>query len=116
VIKGRAPRQLAGTLCPNPVLVGGERLDAVLGNGFALITTRRPGPFEWALLERHGAVVHIAERGSELARWLRRGNATAAVVRPDRAVMCAGRNLSALCAATPPFHRAPLTTGKAPSK
>jgi 3-(3-hydroxy-phenyl)propionate hydroxylase len=116
VIKGRAPRQLAGTLCPNPVLVGGERLDAVLGKGFALITTRRPGPFEWALLERNGAVVHIAEPGSELARWLRRGNATAAVVRPDRAVMCAGRNLSALCAATPPFHRAPLTTGKAPSK
>ena len=116
VIKRRRPRQLPGTLCPNPVLVGGERLDAVLGNGFALITTRRPVAFECALLERHGAVVHIAEPGSELARWLRRGNATAAVVRPDRAVMCAGRNLSALCAATPPFYRAPLTTRKAPSK
>jgi 3-(3-hydroxy-phenyl)propionate hydroxylase len=106
VIRGRGPRQLAGTLCPNPVLAGGERLDTVLGSGFALVTTTRPLDFQCALLEEHGAVVHIAERGSELARWLRRGRAIAAIVRPDRTVMCAGDNLSALCAAMPRFNAA----------
>ena len=35
-------RQLAGTLCPNPVLADGRRLDSILGDGFALITARRP--------------------------------------------------------------------------
>jgi 3-(3-hydroxy-phenyl)propionate hydroxylase len=103
VIKGRVPRQLAGTLCPNPVLTGGQRLDGVLGCGFALITTARPHAFQHALLEEHGAVVHIAEPGSELARWLRCGRATAAIVRPDRTVMHAGRNLGELCALVPRF-------------
>jgi 3-(3-hydroxy-phenyl)propionate hydroxylase len=103
VIKGRAPRQLAGTLCPNPILADGKRLDTVFGNGFALVTTTRPLAFQCALLEEHGAVVHIAAPGSELARWLRRGNATAAIIRPDRTVMCAGRNLWKLCAAMPGF-------------
>jgi hypothetical protein len=45
----------------------------------------------------------VRERGSELARWLRRGHATAAIIRPDRTVMCAGRNLSALCEVVPRF-------------
>jgi 3-(3-hydroxy-phenyl)propionate hydroxylase len=103
VIKGRAPRQLAGTLCPNPVLAHSERLDSVFGNGFALVTTTRPLAFQSALLEEHGAVVHVAAPGSELARWLRRGNATAAIIRPDRTVMCAERNLNALCATIPRF-------------
>lgn len=103
VLKGRAPRQLAGTLCPNPALTGGQRLDAVLGCGFALITTARPYAFQRALLEEHGAVVHIAGPGSELAHWLRRGRATAAIVRPDRTVMSAGRNLGELCALLPRF-------------
>lgn len=103
VLKDRAPRQLAGTLCPNPVVDGGQRLDAVLGCGFALITTARPYAFQRALLEERGAVVHIAEPGSELAHWLRRGRATAAIVRPDRTVMRAGRNLGELCALLPRF-------------
>lgn len=106
VIKGRGPRQLAGTLCPNSVLANGDRLDAVFGNRFALITTTRPLAFQCALLKEHGAVVHIAEPGSELARWLRRGHATAAVIRPDRTVMCAGRDLRKLCAAVPGFSPA----------
>lgn len=106
VIKGRGPRQLAGTLCPNPVLAGGQRLDAALGNGFALITTSRPLAFQTAMLEEHGAVVHVAEPGGELERWLRRGHATAAIVRPDRTVMVAGRNVWRLCAAMPTFSTA----------
>jgi 3-(3-hydroxy-phenyl)propionate hydroxylase len=106
VTKGRGPRQLAGTLCPNPVLDGGERLDTVLGNRFALVTTTRPYPFQRALLEGHGAVIYVAEPGSELARWLHRGRATAAIIRPDRTVMCAGRNLWKLLAAMPGFNPA----------
>lgn len=106
VTKAGAPRQLAGTLCPNPALADGTRLDTVLGNGFALVTTKRPLEFQHASLTERGAIVHVAERGGELERWLRRGRATAAVIRPDRTVMCAGRNLSALCAAVPRFsHR-----------
>ena len=42
-----------------------------------------------------------AAAGSELDRWLRGGRATAAIVRPDRAVMQAGRNIQALCDAMP---------------
>jgi 3-(3-hydroxy-phenyl)propionate hydroxylase len=103
VVKRRTPRQLAGTLCPNPVLSDGTRLDALLGNGFGVVTAIRPAPFERALLEERGVVVHVTERGSELGRWLRRGHATAAVVRPDRTVMCAGRNLAALRAIVPAF-------------
>jgi 3-(3-hydroxy-phenyl)propionate hydroxylase len=106
VVKGRGPRQLAGTLCPNPVLASGERLDATLGNGFALVTTSRPLAFQCAQLEARGAVVHVAEPGGELARWLRRGRATAAVIRPDRTVMLAGRDPAKLCAAMPEFSRA----------
>jgi len=106
VIKGARPRQLAGTLCPNPVFDGGERLDTVFGNGFAFVTTARPLAFQCVLLEAHGAVVHEAKAGSELARWLRRSGATAAIIRPDRTVMCAGRNLRKLCAAMPTFNAA----------
>jgi 3-(3-hydroxy-phenyl)propionate hydroxylase len=103
VIKGRAPRQLAGTLCPNPVLADGKRLDEAFGGGFAVVTTTRPLAFQRAMLEERGAALHIADPRSELARWLRRGNATAAVVRPDRTVMSAGRDLWKLCAAMPTF-------------
>lgn len=106
VTKGRRPRQLAGTLCPNPVLPSGDRLDATLGNGFALVTTSRPLAFQLAQLDERRAVVHVAEPGGELARWLRRGCATAAIIRPDRTVMLAGRDPSKLCAAMPVFSMA----------
>ena len=42
VHRRHARRQLAGTLCPNPVLADGRRLDSVLGDGFALITAVPP--------------------------------------------------------------------------
>ncbi len=74
VSEARVPGQLAGTLCPNPVTAEGIRLDAVLGNSFAMITTDAPtAAQQCALLEERGAVVHVAEPGGELARWLRRG-------------------------------------------
>lgn len=103
VITSRRPRHLAGTLCPNPVLADGRRLDTLLGNGFALITSTRPLAVHSATLEEHGIVVHVAEPGGELEQWLRRGRATAAVIRPDRTVMCSGRDGWNLCAAIPRF-------------
>lgn len=103
VLKSRRPRHLAGTLCPNPALADGQRLDALLGNGFALVTTSRPLAFQLTMLQEHGIVVHIAEPGGELERWLRDGHATAAVIRPDRTVMCSGRDVWTPCAAVPGF-------------
>ena len=97
VSKSRRGRRLVGTLCPNPELREGQRLDALLGTNFALITTQRPDATDDALLRQRGVVVLVAERGSELELWLRRGRATAAIVRPDRTVMCAGRDVAALC-------------------
>ena len=94
--RSRRPRQLAGSLCPNPVVAQGDRLDTVFGTGYGLITSRPPGPAETALAERGGTVVHTAAPGSELARWLRRGGATAALIRPDRTVMCTGDDLQSL--------------------
>jgi 3-(3-hydroxy-phenyl)propionate hydroxylase len=102
VRRARKPRQLAGTLCPNPVCSGG-RLDGAIGGGFALITDRRPSDTQRTQLGERGAAVHIAQPGSQLADWLRRGRATAAIVRPDRTVMRAGRDLEALCEAVPTF-------------
>jgi 3-(3-hydroxy-phenyl)propionate hydroxylase len=100
VSKSHRPRRLAGTLCPNPPLPGGHRLDDMLGTGFALITTSPLGGADEALLQRRGVVVLVAHPGSELDKWLRRGRAAAAIVRPDRTVMRAGRDTAALCAWT----------------
>ena len=79
-----ASGRLAGTLCPNPLLADGRRLDATLGRGFAIISAVPLSPEQRAALEQRGAALHIAEAGSELAAWLQRGRATAAIVRPDR--------------------------------
>jgi 3-(3-hydroxy-phenyl)propionate hydroxylase len=98
VSKSRRPGRLAGTLCPNPLLPNGQRLDDVLGAGFALITTNPLGSADEELLGRHGITVLVAEPGSEPEKWLRGGRATAAIVRPDRTVMRAGRDAAALCA------------------
>jgi 3-(3-hydroxy-phenyl)propionate hydroxylase len=103
VHRSRAPRQLAGTLCPNPTLADGHRLDERLGNGFAVISTVQPDTAHRALLQQRGAVLHIADAGSDLAAWLRRGHATAAIVRPDRTVMRTGRHIDELCNAVPSF-------------
>jgi 3-(3-hydroxy-phenyl)propionate hydroxylase len=102
----RTLRQLAGTLCPNPLCPGGGRLDDVLGNGFAFVTDRPPGDKQRTLLNERGAVVHIAEPGSELAKWLHRCRATAAILRPDRTVMRTSRQQQKLCDAVPQFSTA----------
>ena len=91
--------RLAGTLCPNAATADGRRVDDVLGDGFALVTARAPEAADRLLAERLGTEVCVAEPGSELAEWLHRGRAEAAIIRPDRTVLRAGRDVSALCQA-----------------
>ncbi len=100
VCKSRRSRRLAGTLCPNPLLPDGRRLDDVVGTAFALITTSLPGASDEGSLRRRGVVVLVAQPGSALETWLGRGRATAALVRPDRTVARAGCDVAALCAWT----------------
>ena len=104
VIKSRTPGGLAGTLCPNPVLQDGLRFDEVVGNRFALITSSPLSDAQRNELSSRGAAVVLAVPGSDLDGWLRKGRASAAIVRPDRAVMQAGRSVEAICRAMPVFH------------
>jgi 3-(3-hydroxy-phenyl)propionate hydroxylase len=106
VRKSRGRRHLAGRLCPNPVLAEGERLDTVVGPRFAVITSAALTRPQHDELTRRGAVVVAAESGSELAEWLRTGRATAAVVRPDRTVLCASRDVGEISGAVPAFSAA----------
>jgi 3-(3-hydroxy-phenyl)propionate hydroxylase len=103
VIKSRTPGGLAGTLCPNPVLAEGLRFDEVVGNRFTLITSSSLTDAQRDELSSRGAAVIETGPGSELDRWLHGGHASAAIVRPDRAVMHAGRNTQAICDAMPRF-------------
>ncbi|OUS93321.1 3-(3-hydroxyphenyl)propionate hydroxylase [Rhodococcus sp. NCIMB 12038] len=97
-------RGLAGTLCPNPVVdVDGGRLDAGAPGRFLVVTSTPPTPGQRCEIDRRGAVVVAAAPESELGRWLARGHAVAAIVRPDRTVMRAGRSLSAVYTALPTF-------------
>ena len=91
--------RLAGTLCPNTVTADGRRIDDVLGDGFGLVTAREPEAADRLLAEQLGARICVAEPGSELATWLHRGRADAAIVRPDRTVLQAGADVSILCQA-----------------
>ncbi len=106
VHRSRRWRRLNGKLCPNPLLSDGRRLDDAIGSGFVLISNTPLDAAHTALLEQRGAALHIAEPDGELADWLRRGRATAAIVRPDRTVMRAGRHLDGLCDAVPTFTSA----------
>ena len=97
------PRRLAGTLCPNAVCADGHRLDDVLGNGFSVITALPITAAQRSTLDARGVATHLAAPGSELAEWLRRGHVSAAVVRPDRTVMYAARDVQKIYALLPNF-------------
>jgi 3-(3-hydroxy-phenyl)propionate hydroxylase len=84
-------------------LVDGKRLDDVVGAGFAVITSASLNPSQRDEMANRGTVVVTAHPGTELDLWLRAGRATAAVVRPDRTVLCASRNLAEVCNAVPVF-------------
>lgn len=103
VMRSRGRRQLAGRLCPNPVLAEGKRFDSLVGPGFGVITSARLTSSQRAELTARGAAVVTTQPGSALAAWLRTGRATTAVVRPDRTVLCAGRDVSETCSAVPVF-------------
>ncbi len=94
---------LAGKLCPNPVLADGRRLDDALGKGFAVISAVPVDAAQRARLEKRGVAVLVAAAGTELAEWLRRGHAAGAIVRPDLTVMRAGNRIDELCEAAPRF-------------
>ncbi|MET8408515.1 bifunctional 3-(3-hydroxy-phenyl)propionate/3-hydroxycinnamic acid hydroxylase [Streptomyces sp. NPDC005195] len=91
--RGLIGRRLTGTFCPQPwVLVNGRqmRLDDVLGDSFALLTTVPPTPHMTAVATAlHAATIHLddLEDDGTLAAWLARGRADAALLRPDRVVM-----------------------------
>jgi 3-(3-hydroxy-phenyl)propionate hydroxylase len=57
---------------------------------------RTPSAADVKAAEQCGAAVHVAAPGSELADWLRNGRAGAAIIRPDRAVLRAGRDVAEL--------------------
>lgn len=93
----RHRRDLAGTICPQPVVVrvDGEPevlLDEILGDGYALVHV---GPVEPRLRDRADALGarrvelghgFLDERG-ELSAWMRRGATSAVLLRPDRVVL-----------------------------
>lgn len=103
VHKGFSGRLRAGKLCPNAILPGEVRLDSILGDGFALVTTEAVNSLQREQIIRRGATIVTAPPESELARWLLRGGVKAAIIRPDRTVLQAGRQLDPLCATMPRF-------------
>ncbi|WP_084470441.1 bifunctional 3-(3-hydroxy-phenyl)propionate/3-hydroxycinnamic acid hydroxylase [Amycolatopsis benzoatilytica] len=104
VARPRLRRSLAGRQCPNAPVDGRRRLDEVTAGRFAVICAAEPSPAQRADIEKRGAVLVVARPRSPLYRWLRRGFAYAAVIRPDATVHSAGRDLDALCAAIPPYR------------
>jgi 3-(3-hydroxy-phenyl)propionate hydroxylase len=101
VNRGRGRRQLAGSLCPNAATSTGDRFDDVVGRGFAFVTSVPPSAEQQNLIAQRNAALHYAAPGTELADWLHRGRAQAAIVRPDFTVLRDGRDLADLCEALP---------------
>ncbi len=79
----RSVRSLAGRLVPQPSI----DFDAALGNGFALVVAGPPTAEVVAQARELGARQVTAP--PEVVTWMRRGGATALVVRPDRVVLAA---------------------------
>jgi 3-(3-hydroxy-phenyl)propionate hydroxylase len=96
-------RRITGRLCPNALLDNGLRLDDALGSGFGVITSAELAPPQRDIVAARGARTVHAAAGTELAHWLNRHHVKAAVIRPDRTVMIAGRDPTALCRAVPLF-------------
>ncbi|WP_445168153.1 bifunctional 3-(3-hydroxy-phenyl)propionate/3-hydroxycinnamic acid hydroxylase MhpA [Mycolicibacterium sp. Dal123E01] len=94
--RSRLPGRLGGRICPNTPASSRGRLDDVLGIGFAIVTTQAPSAEARRRAEQYGAAVHVALPGTDLADWLRSGHACAVIVRPDRTVLRAGRDVEEL--------------------
>ncbi len=104
VLRSRLRGGLAGRLCPNVQLGDGRRFDEVADGRFAFVAALNASMALRTEVERRGGVFVAAAPGSALHRWLRRARANAAVVRPDGTVMCAGRDVEALCAVLSVFR------------
>jgi 3-(3-hydroxy-phenyl)propionate hydroxylase len=90
---------------PKPLeIIGSLLLDSILGDGFALVTIAPPNDMQRCLLQERGAVAHIAAPDGELAAWLRHTHVTSAIVRPDRTVMWAGRDMRRIRDLLPTFR------------
>jgi 3-(3-hydroxy-phenyl)propionate hydroxylase len=96
-------RTMAGRLCPNAALPDGRRFDDAAAGRFAVVTLTALPTEQRDRVRRRGAVLLMAAPGTGLHRWLRQGRADAAIVRPDGAVLQAGRDLAGICAALPAF-------------
>lgn len=114
--KTRWPRQLGGNLCPNPLLASGQRFDDIVGPGFALVTRSPLGAADEAMLRARNVAIVLAEPDSQLDVWLRRGRAAAALVRPDRTVMRATSDVTALCRWSETILAVPAVTPPTPEK
>ena len=101
VLKARRGGDLAGQLCPNPLVPRGVRLDSVIAGRFGLITSVSLTESQQRELDCRNVITVHASPGSDLAGWLAEGHATAAIVRPDGIVMQAGNDVGALCSAIP---------------
>jgi 3-(3-hydroxy-phenyl)propionate hydroxylase len=85
-------RDPAGRLCPQPAITAGPdeaRLDALLGDGWALLTD---GPADAPAGVRHVDISALGPAGAaQLRQWLRKHRTQAVLVRPDRIIAATGR-------------------------
>ncbi|OZF36510.1 3-(3-hydroxyphenyl)propionate hydroxylase [Rhodococcus sp. 14-2483-1-1] len=95
------PRSLAGQLCPNSLLDNGMRLDDRAPGQFLFLASTPLTVEQRREVQRRGAAVVEVAASSDLGLWLRRGRAVAAIVRPDRTVMSAGKSVPSLHTVVP---------------
>lgn len=100
---------LAGHLIPNAPLTEPEatrqpagRFDDHVGYRFSVVTTDPAGEEQAHEISRRGGVLLQVTPSSDLGTWLRDAGAAAAVVRPDRTVLTAGRSLTKVYNRLPP--------------
>jgi 3-(3-hydroxy-phenyl)propionate hydroxylase len=86
------PWDPTGRLCPQPAILAGPvevRLDALLGDGWALLTD---GQADASAGVRHVDISALGPAGAaQMRQWLRRHRTQAVLVRPDRIIAATGR-------------------------
>ena len=96
--------RLPGRLVPNLPVRQGVRVDDLAPGRFLVVAGTPVAARHRATVDARGAVLLAVAPGDPLHRWLSRGRAGAAVVRPDGAVLAAGRDLAAVLPALPAFR------------
>ncbi|MEU4412784.1 bifunctional 3-(3-hydroxy-phenyl)propionate/3-hydroxycinnamic acid hydroxylase [Nocardia salmonicida] len=90
------PLDLAGSMCPNCVVEDSTRVDEIAAGRFLFVATTPLTREQRTELDRRGAAILAVPASSELGEWLRRGRATAAIVRPDKTVLATSRSVPSL--------------------